>query len=401
MAYSKAVRSCCVIGPDTFLRNAIPALFRGRFGVEALSVTPSIKGDVAATLRAQDMQDGLRAKYKITDGLAPRYAPPHDTFEYLFVAAPAYMRAELTMLGIEHAKHVLVVPPPSTQDLREIVDLHSDPVFERQLLLAYNPPRHMPTTRILRDALDAGELGPLDGLKLDILLRPPLAAGSQPCDMQTQVHCWWHRRDRGGGVLGVAGASAFDLLGFLAGRDVERVRAQLFNCLGPGDTVLDKRGTPRKIETGDTCVAECELVGGARATVRLDSREDGDAGAGGGDAAGMAAGSGDTARVRVVGAKGEAVLDFRSGVLTINGEEVARPTLPEYAGDEETAAHVAPGFVAAHCALTEALVEQQFGQGDLHAVATKLADVTNATNAVSACYESFDTSGGSAFAAVS
>ena len=220
-----AVRTCCLVGTESFLRRVVPVLDKIGMSVERLSVTPATRrpDDLKARLAAQDVQDSLLLPLKVTAGVAPEVVQNSDSFKYLFVGwtGPSDWRIDIIKGGLSGAKHILSAPVTTSRDALILSDLRCDAktasLHGGEYSMMWNELRFAPGIIALQQVLQQMREGGVgcteEELRLKIYLSPPLFGA--PTIQEREKFSWWHMRQRGGGAMGAAGVQAFDLLQFL------------------------------------------------------------------------------------------------------------------------------------------------------------------------------------------
>ena len=222
-----AIRTCCLVGTEPFLRRVVPVLDRCGMSVERLSVTPSTRrpDDLKARLAAQDVQDSLLLPLKVMAGVAPEVVQNDDNYKYLFVGwtGPSDWRIDLNKAGLSGAKHILSAPVTTTGDAQFLSELRCGTRgalrHGGEYSMMWNELRFAPGILALQQVLQQlttpgkGKGERTAEVRLKLHLSPPLFGA--PTRAEREHFSWWHMRQRGGGALGAAGVQAFDLLQFL------------------------------------------------------------------------------------------------------------------------------------------------------------------------------------------
>lgn len=162
---SKLIRTCGVAGTPAFIKRLVPRLRNAGMAVEAISVVPSMRGNLAARIAGQDEQDALRVALAVPFGVAPEVLHAQDAYEYVFIGAPTHWRAELAEASLRNEKCVVCcAPPPSSEIAKLVAGTHDE------RLLLHNPLRWAPAVAALREAVAEERFGPAESLSLSLAL---------------------------------------------------------------------------------------------------------------------------------------------------------------------------------------------------------------------------------------
>ena len=267
-------RTGMVVGGETFVRVVVPIFERAGMSVEGISIPPISRTQLHHRINAQDSQDAAQGKLLVKKGLSPEVIYDSDEFKYVFTNGPNFWRREICESVLTTGKHVLTYPLPSEADTKALLHHWSHPMFSDLLCLVQNDLRFYPGVRRLMELVSREKVcGEPTEVNFEMAFGPPLFTMSPPIEHEIAQYSWWHRRQQGGGALGIAGTEAHDTIRFLTGgrSDVTQVRAVLESNGNPGGKIMDQRGDLREIDAGDTCRLDAVLNDGrAFASIELD-----------------------------------------------------------------------------------------------------------------------------------
>jgi predicted dehydrogenase len=267
-------RTGMVVGGETFVRTIVPIFERAGMSIEGISIPPVSRTQLCHRINAQDSQDAAQGKLLVKKGLSPEVIHDSDEFKYVFINGPTFWRREICESVLTTGKHVLTYPLSSEAETKELLHHCSHPSFSDLLCLVQNDLRFYPGVRRLKQLLSQEKIcGEPTDVHFEMAFGPPLFTLSPPIEHEIAQYSWWHRRQQGGGALGIAGTEAHDTIRFLTdGRSkATQVRAVLKSNGNPGGQVMDLRGELRDIEAGDTCSLDIVLNDGcAFANIELD-----------------------------------------------------------------------------------------------------------------------------------
>lgn len=175
------------------------------------------------------------------------------------IATPPFLHAEQAAIALRAQKHVLLEKPTalSVTEAQTLADLAQAQGVVTAMDFEF---RFVPAWQRFAELIHEGFVGQPRLIKVDWLVSSR-ADASRPWN-------WYARADQGGGALGAIGSHTFDYLAWLFG-PARRVFGQLSTSIAtrPEPTT----GTPKPVDSDDTCSILLELADGTPCQIALSS----------------------------------------------------------------------------------------------------------------------------------
>lgn len=260
------------VGSAWHARAAVPGLRRGGVEIAGISIPGSTR-KLPSVLRCQDRQAEIGVTYSIPHRQAAGSLVRHDDIDCLINIGTAPRdighlytdtglsadRANLCEFTMFEGKHIVTSPGIDADEARLIADCAAR--YPGQLCILGMEMRFLDSVAALRSLLHQGALGELRGMRG--CARSPMALQFASAD-QT----WWHSRRAGGGAIAALAPQFVDLVTFVTGDKVLRVRSSATERLADEKTTEDSITGHRvttKVTTEDRALLTLEMGRDGRA----------------------------------------------------------------------------------------------------------------------------------------
>lgn len=155
------------------------------------------------------------------------------------ITTPPDLHREMTLLAIEHGKHILC-EKPMAMNVAEAEEMTAAAVGKPILALIDHELRFQPGRQVARQMLFDGAIGEIRHAKA-IFQAPHRGDPEIPWN-------WWSDREAGGGALGAVGSHIIDSFNWFLGSAIKTVNCQLQSHIKER---RDSSGEPRAVTTDD------------------------------------------------------------------------------------------------------------------------------------------------------